>query len=465
MNLTRRQLIALTAMIILLVGAGCSDRDPASLPAARGSIEPLVFADDYHPDVYFQAFAETHVTAVSLDSVYAFNGQAADGARSLKFNVAPLGSALGLYTGGVLTSGSGRDLADFNALTFYARATYPISLDVAGLGNDNTGDSLYEAGRNGISLTDEWTFVVIPIPNSAKLLSERGMFTFAESLEEDYPQGYDIWVDEMRYATLSNIVVFRPTMASTSKPAFVGSAINIDGTSTVFQVDGAFVPVAHSAGYFDFETSDAAVAVVDGSVVRVIGTGPATITATLGEDPVLGSITVTGHQPPTTSAAAPTLSAAEVISLFSGAYDDVLVDTWRADWGGVTTQVADYVVNDNTTKMYSSLNWVGIEFLTRTIDASQMTHLHMDVYAPAGTDFKVKLVAFPSPPNGAQTTDLVLDAASTPEFTAGGWVSLDIPLADFQLPATGWDWTALGQLVLSSGDSQLVLVDNIYFHQ
>ncbi len=163
----------------------------------------MVFDDAYHPDVYFQAFFETHVTAVNTDSVYAYGGLAADGARSLKFNIPPQGSALGLYTGGVLTSGSARDMADFNALTFYARANFPVTLDVAGFGNDNTGNSLYEAGRNGIALTQDWTFVVVPIPDSSKLLSERGLFTFAESTEDAHPEGYDIWIDEIQYATLA----------------------------------------------------------------------------------------------------------------------------------------------------------------------------------------------------------------------------------------------------------------------
>ncbi len=79
----------------------------------------------------------------------------------------------------------------------------------------------------------------------------------------------------------------------------------------------------------------------------------------------------------------------------------------------------------------------------------------MDVYAPAGTNFKIKLGSFPTPPDGVETPDLVVDATTTPAFNAGQWSSLDIPLADFLLPETGWDWAALGQMVLS-GDTKLV---------
>ncbi len=464
MIVSKRQLFVLTAMAVLIVCAGCSDRDPASLPAARGNTDAVVFLDAADTtEIYWQPFADTHYTTLSVDDIWAFGGQASDGARSLKFNISPQGSAQGLYTGGVVTATSGRDLADYNALTFYARATYPVTLDVAGFGNDNSGNSLYEAGRGGVALTPDWTFVVVPIPDSSKLLSERGLFTFAESTEDAHPEGYDIWVDEIQYANLSNIEVFRPIMASASQSYFLGSTVAISGTRTIFQIDGGFVPVDHMSGYFDYTTTDAAVAVVEGSLVRVVGTGTATVNAALGENPVQGAITVTGYEAPTVAAVAPTLPASDVISMFSSAYNDVPVETWRTDWSR-SGPVENYVVGGETTKMYSALTYVGIDFQQHPIDASQMTHLHLDVYAPAGTSFKVKLGSFPSPPDGVETADLTVDAASTPTFVAGQWSSLDIPLADFLLPDTGWDWAALGQMVLS-GDTKLVLVDNIYFHK
>mgnify|MGYP001813731917 CR=1 FL=1 len=110
------------------------------------------------------------------------------------------------------------------------------------------------------------------------------------------------------------------------------------------------------------------------------------------------------------------------------------------------------------------LNFVGILFDSIPIDASAMTHFHLDVYAPEGSNFKVKLVSFPPGGAGVETLDLVLDGTTTPVFVAGGWSALDIPLADFTTP-DGFDWSAIGQLVLSTNDSRLVLVDNIHFHK
>jgi hypothetical protein len=150
--------------------------------------------------------------------------------------------------------------------------------------------------------------------------------------------------------------------------------------------------------------------------------------------------------------------------MFSDAYVDRPVATWRADWGGVTTRVDDYAVDGNVGKLYSSLNFVGVDFQAALIDASQMTHFHLDAFAPSGTNFRVKLVCFPADGPGVETGDLILTATSTPSFEPGSWQSLDIPLVDFTLPA-GWDWSRVGQIVFSSSNAQLVLLDNIYWHK
>ena len=474
MKLNRRPapvLAILALLTLVLAAAGCSERDAADLGPAHGNTDPLVYGDAYGTDVYFQAFSGTFYEAVSQDSVYAYDGYAPDGSHSLKVAVPPAGSALGAYSGGVLTSAGPRDLSGYNALTFYARtnegtaAAPTILLNEVGFGNDNTGTSLYDVSRTNLPLSPDWTFQIIPIPDPSKLLSERGLFLFSEGLQAEYPAGYDLWFDEIRFARLDNVVPFRPIMDSVSRQYFIGSTVAITGTRTIFSIDNVYVPVNHKPAYFDYVSSDAAVARVEGAEVRVVGAGTATVTATLDTLAVNGRVTVTGYEPPTVAAPAPTLPAGDVISMFSGAYDDVNVDTWNTQWGGSTAQVSDYAVAGEDTKMYSGLNFVGIEFLNPTIDASDMTHFHLDVYAPSGTNFKVKLVSFPTTmTTGVETADLVLDGTTTPAFNAGAWSSLDIPLDDFTLPAE-WDWSHVGQLVLSTTDAQLVLVDNVYWHK
>ena len=469
MNLTRRHLFALAAISLLVFSAGCSDRNPTDLPVSRANIDPMVFDEEYDPinvlygkDAFFQAFSGTDIHSLKVDSLFASNGK-----LSIKVTVPPEGSAMGAYAGGVLTAIDSRDFTDFNALTFKARieSISSISLDVAGFGNDNTGTSLYEAGRSNITLTPEWTLVIIPIPAPSKLVAERGLFTFAEGWEAPHTLGYDIWFDEIKFAQLGNITNPRPIMPSGNKQAFIGAKVSLEGTRTIFEVDGAFVSVDHSANYFDFITSDSLVAVVDGSDVVLVGEGTATITAKLEDIDGNGRIVMTGYLPPESAAVPPTLPAGDVISMFSDVYNNVPVDTWNTEWGGSTAQVQSFVVDGDNTLMYSGLNFVGIEFFNPMIDASDMTHFHMDVFAPAGTNFKIKLVSFPPDlPNSVETMDLTLDGTTTPPFAAGAWVSLDIPMADFQLPV-GWDWSHIGQLVLSTSNAQLVLVDNIYWHK
>jgi hypothetical protein len=458
LKLFSSHLFALVAVSVLIVAAGCSERDPAELPVARAPVDPWVFDDAYDDDVYFQAFAGTYLEAVHLDSTYAYNSEV-----SLRVTVPPEGSVLGAYAGGVLTSADVRDLTSFNALTFYARSSVSSTLNLAGFGNDNTGTSSYEASRSNIRLTTDWTFVVVPIPLPSRLIAERGLFTFAEGYEAQHPEGHELWFDQIRFAHLDNVTDPRPVMPTSSKQYFVGSTASLTGTYTIFDVDGADVRVDHLPGYFDFTSSDQSVAAVKGSAVKVVGVGEAVITASLGKIPAEGSVTVVGYEPPAAPPPRPTLPAADVISLFSDVYPDVPVDSWNTHWNYSTTEDSEYLVDGDLTRMYANLNFVGIEFATHTIDASQMTHFHLDVFAPAGTDFLVKLVAFNEDDgHSIGESELTFTAETTPAFVAGEWSSLDIPLEDFALSAP---WTHLGQLVLSSDDARLVLVDNVYFHR
>lgn len=487
MNTTGR-ILCLTAVAILLLSAiGCSERNPAELEVARAKIDPMVYSDDYwgEQSVYWQPFFNTFYTAAVEDSVFAFGGFAYEGARSLKFAIAPQGSNLGLFTGGVLTAFQARDLQDYNALTFYARSNQDITLDVAGFGNDNTGNSLYEAGRPRIALNGEWQFIVIPIPASSRMISEAGMFTIAEGQDEviaNYPEGYDIWIDEIRFANLSNIEHLRSNLRVVTQATFVGFQVQLSGTQTIFRVDGAPVIVDHSPNYYDYTSSDPAVAITDGGVVRAVGSGEARITGQLEnrDEPsapydVFGWVDLTVYDPPTAASALPTFPAADVVSLFSSAYSNILVDAWSTDFQ--TASYQEFVAAGRTTKMYSGLGYAVVLFETRTVDASQMTHFHLDVYAPGGTDFVVKLAAEPLPGWTNQQPPqygITLDGTTDPAFTSGGWVTLDIPLESFTPDAISgtqpedFDWTAVNQLIISSGPSnttKLVLMDNILFRK
>jgi hypothetical protein len=176
----------------------------------------------------------------------------------------------------------------------------------------------------------------------------------------------------------------------------------------------------------------------------------------------------TGEAPsgPPQPAPAPAPAAADVVALFSDAYDEVPVDTWSADWD--MADVMDLEVQGDAVKRYSNLVYAGIEFTGQTVDASTLTHFHMDLWTPDPTDatvFKVKLVDFGA--NGAygggddREHELTFSASTTPALATGSWIRLDIPLDQFSNLTSR---AHLAQLILS-GQLGTVFVDNVLFHR
>jgi uncharacterized protein YciU (UPF0263 family) len=167
-----------------------------------------------------------------------------------------------------------------------------------------------------------------------------------------------------------------------------------------------------------------------------------------------------GGTNPTASAPTPTLDAANVISLFSDAYTDVAVDTWRTEWSAV--DYTETTVDGNDVKLYSNLNFVGIETIANQIDASSMTHFHLDYWTGNASVFRVKLVDF-GPDGGFDGGD---DTEDEIEFTVtpNTWVSLDIPLSDF---AGLTNREHMSQFIFSAapaGEAN-VYIDNVYFYK
>jgi len=165
---------------------------------------------------------------------------------------------------------------------------------------------------------------------------------------------------------------------------------------------------------------------------------------------------------PTTAAPTPPARNAEdVISLFSDAYTDVPVDTWRTDWSqGILENVS---IADNATKKYSNLNYVGIETIANQLDVSGMTHFHIDVWSANFTLLKIKLVDFGANEiyGGGDDVEHELVFNSPAK---GEWVSLDLPLSDFTGLTTQQN---LSQYILTGEPtgSAIVYVDNVYFHK
>lgn len=163
---------------------------------------------------------------------------------------------------------------------------------------------------------------------------------------------------------------------------------------------------------------------------------------------------------PGEAAPTPVRAGSSVVSLFSEAYDNVMVDSWRTDWSSAMYE--EVVIQDNNAKKYSQLDFVGIETLSSTVDASAMTHFHIDAWSSDYTSFSVKLVDL-GPDNTIGTAD---DSEHQVDFEApsqGSWTGFDIPLTDFE-GLTGQ--ANIGQIILVGRPVQAntVFIDNVYFY-
>ncbi len=166
-----------------------------------------------------------------------------------------------------------------------------------------------------------------------------------------------------------------------------------------------------------------------------------------------------GNNEPEAAAPLPTDDPEDVISLFSAAYDDVPVDTWKTEWSNATYD--EVVIDGRTMKRYTSLDFVGIETVSNQIDAGDMEFFNMDVWTPNMDVFRIKLVDFgPSGEfGGGDDTEheIVFE-----NLAQGEWVTLSIPMSDF----TGLlNRNNIAQLILSGTPvgQGTVYIDNIYF--
>jgi hypothetical protein len=454
--MTRRSLAAL-AILTLLFTVACDDEEgPIGPELPDVPSEGAVFLDDFASGVTFEAFADSKLDAVEIDTSQPLRGSAA-----LKVTVPGPGDAAGFFAGGAFKADAAWDLSGYDVLSFWARADKNASVNVAGLGND-AGASQYMVEATSLDISGVWRKFYVPIPDPSVLSSESGLFYFAEAHEND--QGYTIWLDDIRFESLGASVV-RAAMTSSTLTLEVGSTVQVEGLTATVNADGVDITVSATPAYFTFASSNESVATVDSNgTVTVVGAGSAVVTASLGSVTAAGSVAITTGAPLSEPAPTPTHPASDVISLFSNAYTDVPVDTWSAPWD--VADVEDAELQGDDMKLYTGLVFAGIEFTSQTIDATSMTHFHMDIWTPDATDggeeFKVKLVDFGADGAWSGGDDVEDELTFTaPTLATKQWVGLDIPLADFV------NMTTLGhqaQLIIS-GAISTVYVDNVYYYR
>ena len=453
-------------MLILTITVGCDRNLSDEVEFATFPKTPDVFIDGFSGGLNYFPFSGSKPNAFSVDKEVKYKGTA-----SMRFDVPSVGDPAGAYAGAIFPDATGRDLTDYDALTFWIKASQAATLNEVGFGND-FGENKYLVTMNDVPLTTNWTKVVIPIPDAYKLTLEKGMFWYAEGPENG--NGYTFWIDELKYEKLGTIAQPKPAIfngVDKQEDSFIGSSITIDGLSQTFNLaSGINQKVLAAPSYFKFSSSNVEVArVSELGIVSVVGFGTAKITATLAGVKAAGSLTIQASGG-FGSAPVPTQVAADVISLFSNVYTNVPVDFFNGHYGGSTTKTSDIKVGFDDFKYYSDLNYVGIEFKSPSINATTMNFLHLDIWTKNATNTNFIIKIRDRGANGVIDTNVftggpieddkeISYTVAANQITPGQWKSIDIPLTGDIASQKG----NLAQIVFV-GDINFLL-DNLYFHK
>lgn len=461
-------------LVALIIFAGC-ERSVDGLSEPGLSQEPNIFTDTFigmGSDFYFP-FETARPDVFSVDEDEGFESNA-----SIRIDVPNSNDLSGNFAGAIFRiDGAGRDLSGYDALTFYARTSQGVNIGEVGFGLDFIGN-IHQVSTSNLSVGTSWTKYVIPIPDPSKLMDERGVFWFSAGSQETGGFGYTFWVDELKFEKLGTIAQPRPAILNSSDQAitsFVGASTNITGLSHTVNyaaesasggVIARDITLNTAPSYFTFNTSDPSVATVNElGVVSIVGSGTATITASLDGQEAAGSLEVEslGELP---ASPPPPQSQENVRSVFSDAYNAATASNFSPGFGGSTTQTSVLSTNNGTFLSYTDNNFTGIIF-DNTIDGSEMTFLHVDVYVlDASTSIGLQIrdvgangIIETNVFNGFPEGDDVDYRVNLDGFEAGVWKQFNIPL----LGDIASQKDNLGALILTGGPN--FILDNIYFYR
>jgi len=413
---------------------------------------------------FYFPFEGSKATAWTVDENEGYKSKA-----SMRFDVPNADDPDGNFAGAIFRiDGAGRDLTEFDALTFWAKASQGVTIGQMGFGIDFV-ENKYQVTKSGISLSTNWVKYIIPIPDASKLFEERGMFWYSAGTQNTGGFGYTFWIDDLKFEKLGTIAQPHPAIlggVDKVQQTFTGTSIAIDGTQTFNLGSGINQTVSVAPSYFNFSSTNVDVArVSELGIVSIVGSGTAKITATLDGVKAAGSLTIEslGALP---IAPIPMIPAADVKSIYSDAYDSVTGSNFTPDFGGSTTQTTEVGSEGSSVLSYTNNNFTGIIF-NNTVDASTLTHLHIDIYTQrAGTSVEIQVRDIGS--NGEIETDIFSGIPSGDDkdfrftatgLTVGEWKSFDILLGG----GIATQKNNLGALILVGGPD--FILDNIYFYK
>ena len=450
--------------LLLIITIGCERALSEDVVLATYSPSPDVYIDGFSTGLEYYPYLNSKYEAFSVDTEVKYKGSS-----SMRFDVPVEGDPAGSYAGAIFRDDNGgRNLTEYDVLTFWAKATQSAKINDIGFGQD-FGDNKFQVSKQGLQLTTNWVKYVIPIPDASRLIQEKGMLWYAEGHENG--EGYSFWLDEVKFEKLGTISEIQPSILFGEDKvitSFNGVQTTIGGISANFNfTDQINQTILISPAYLEFASSDTSVATVDEfGVVTTLNSGSTVITATFNEVQVSGSLTLNSlgafsHAP------IPTQDPANVISIFSDAYTNVPVNYYNGYWAPWQTTLSDdFTVEGDNVLQYTIFNFVGMEYSAPTIDATSMTHFHLDAYISgpiaAGREFRVLLVDFGADGSYGGGDDTRHSTTfRAPTLVSQNWISIDLPFSS--LTGLG-SRSNMAQLILEGGDGSKIFIDNIYFY-
>jgi len=474
--------ITLLSVLLFAVTVSCEREISDEIEFAIASTSANVFIDGFSGGLDYYPYSGSKATAFSVDEDTKYSGTA-----SMRFDVPTVGDSEGAYAGAAFIVGDvqentgGRNLTNYDALTFYAKATQAATLDNVGFGQDFNGNE-FEVTLQNVPISTNWVKYIIPIPDAYKLTLEKGMFWYAEGPEDG--KGYTFWIDDLKFEKLGNLGQPQPEMANgedTEEGNFVGNSFNLSdyGLTQTFNLPSGFNQTTITAPmYFDFESSDIEVVrVSETGIVSIVGPGIAKITASIAGVKAKGSLTISasGAFP---LAPTPQESESNVISVFSDTYTNVPVDFHNGYWQPYqTTLGGETIIDGQNILNYTNFKFVGTQ-LTEAIDITEMTHYSVDLLMlelPADLVNIDILITLKSVDGTFQQNRIGSNYQLDPRapivypassLVASEWQSIKIPIRPTS--ETGLNRSAINVIVIEnikSSQIETFYMDNTYFYK
>ena len=255
-----------------------------------------VFIDKFAAGLDFVPFEGTALSTQGVDA----GTLLANGHKTVRFDFAAAGSTIG----GALVASAPIDLSAYDAITFWAKSSAPLTLETVGLANNAStkpGGNDFSVETSGLSLTTTFTQFTVPLPLPGKLKSIDGLFHFADAQNHSAATTLSFWLGDLRYQKLG------ATATGTPAPAFTLTTRSLPAGQT-FTLLSSDLQIAWTAGalaslplllrpslkYFTYSSSDPSVATVSSAgVVTGLKAGTASLTAKLDLQPTSNPLVLT----------------------------------------------------------------------------------------------------------------------------------------------------------------------------